>query len=294
MDDTIGEKTWNEINKKIKSLYPAFVISFLISFCLDCFFYGGNIFEKFSASIGELSLLVGAGFIFDNSMYIGPIWYFSDLLIVILLLFPMMTKYNKIFSTIIAPTIVIFGYGYLYILFKHLAITVEPLGIICGGILRGLCGVSLGNIMYYLARKKVNLTIFGENVLKIVQCLLLIICVYFMNEYSGNYYDFIEILIFAILILFAFKFSVYNKRIFDNKIIYVLGEYSAILYVVHYSLIRIPKNVWPKKWESQYIMWIIMTNVLSIVVFMFNKKILPRIRQQLMKSFFVEDNGCRN
>ncbi|MDY3793055.1 MAG: acyltransferase family protein [Oscillospiraceae bacterium] len=287
MDDRIGEKTWNEIFKRIKTMYPAFIIAYVIAFSLKYYFNGGNLFGMISSSVGELTLLLGAGFSFGD-VIIGPIWYFSDLLISILLLFPLMKKYKKTFSTIIAPIIVILGYGYLAMSFKHLAITIDQLGIICGGILRGCCGVALGNVIFYLSLKdRIDFTKFGKIVLKLFEITCFILVIFFMNKHSGDYFDFIEIMLFAIIILLAFKYD-YNNKIFNNKITSVLGEYSAILYVVHYSLIQIPKRIWPETWEMEYVMWIVMTNVVSVIVFLFIKFVFPKIHKAIKRLLVLD------
>lgn len=287
MNDKIGELTWNEITKRVKALYPSFIISYVIALSVRYYFYNVDILETVSSSIGELTLLLGVGFSFGN-IIIGPIWYFSDLLISILLLFPLMKKYKNSFSTIIAPIIVFLGYGYLAMTFKHLAITIDQLGIICGGILRGCCGVALGNMMYYLSLKdKINFTGFGKIILRLFRITCFILVIFFMNAHSGDYFDFIEIMLFAIIILLSFKYD-YNKKIFDNRIMNILGEYSAVLYVVHYSLIQIPKSTWPETWKMEYIMWIVMTNVVSIIVFVFIKLVFPKIKN-LFKKLFIAD-----
>ena len=284
----VGKRTWHEIINRIKTLYPAFLVAFIISFGLKHHFSGGNIFEMLTSSIGELMLLLGAGFNFGNGIYIGPIWYLSDLLIVILMLFPIMIKFKRFFSSIIAPLIVILGYGYLAMTTNQLTDTINQVGIICGGILRGCCGVALGNIIYYLTlRRKIKFTKIGKILLRLLEVSGLFSVLYCMNRYNGDYYDYIEVVLFAILVLLAFKYE--QNTFFNNKIIYLLGEYSGTLYVVHTCLLQIPHYIWPNTWRMQYFMWMLMTNVVSILVFAFVKLLFPIIKQTVINTLICRD-----
>lgn len=49
----VGKRTWHEIINRIKTLYPAFLVAFIISFGLKHHFSGGNIFEMLTSSIGD-------------------------------------------------------------------------------------------------------------------------------------------------------------------------------------------------------------------------------------------------
>ena len=62
----------------------------------------------------------------------------------------------------------------------------------------------------------------------------------------------IEVVLLAILVLLAFKYE--QNTFFNNKIIYLLGEYSGTLYVVHTCLLQIPHYIWPNTWKMQYFM----------------------------------------
>lgn len=176
-NEDIGKRTWREITNRVKALYPAFLIAFIIAFGLKYHFCGGNIFDMLTSSVAELTLLVGAGFNFGNVIYIGPIWYLSDLLIVILILFPIMIKLNRYFSLVTAPLIVLLGYGYLAMTTNQLTGTLNQEGVICGGILRGCCGVALGSFIYYLTLKEeINFTKIGITLLRLLEisCFVLV------------------------------------------------------------------------------------------------------------------------
>lgn len=270
MSDTtrnaVRKKTWNEITKKIKSLYPAILCSYFLSVGLCYHFNGGNILTYFKSSIGELLLLKAAGFVFPGYMnFLAAIWFFSALLIGILILFPLMARYKEYFSTIIAPLIVILGYGYFARINGNITAAVDPASVISGDLLRSCFALSLGNIVYYVTSNTSSVFRTWKKAVKILEIIIFLSLLYFMNEYSSDYHDFIETMLFAVLIFCTFK-TEHSEKIFHNRCIQFFGKYSSTLYAVHFSLIWIPENVWPKTWAEEYAMWMAVTNILSLTV----------------------------
>lgn len=81
---------------------------------------------------------------------------------------------------------------------------------------------------------KYNLTKLGMVVIKMLQLVVFIMSLMSLYFYAGmKHADFIQIILFSLLILFAFKYS--SNTIFNHKIFYILGEYSGYLYICHFA-----------------------------------------------------------
>ncbi len=285
-DDSMGDKTWNEIFKRVKALYPAFILAYAVAVIARSYYSGEVVYRIVSRSLGEVFLLLGAGFYESGYVIIGPIWYLSDLLIIILLAFPLMVKYKNRFCTIIAPLTAIFGYAYLDMGWHNVSLSVESIGIICGGLLRAACGVALGSIAYYLTSKRELLDIEKHKYLIVlVNMMLLVSVLYFMNNSYGDYHDFIQIILFSILIVIAFRYR--KETIFNNRVSEILGEYSGILYVTHYALLQFPLTNWINQERMITIGWLLGANLFAIIVYL----IIKIIKKYIIKPCLLSRNA---
>ncbi len=284
--NSVGKETWGIIRKKVVSLYPFFIISYLISLALNTAYFNPasihGVIKSLFSSFGEWSLLLSAGFIFQPFKLIGPIWFFSALLISVLLLYPWIKKYQSFYFTVIAPLLCIFIYGYFAVTSGSIVEIDEPSAVLWGGILRACAGLSMGCIVFHVAGMcPPDLSKSKLAACKTALVLLTVLILYIMNSFAGNYMDFYKVILFSLIVLLS---NIIPSRIFNRKLFYHAGTLSAVLYVSHTSLVWLPANKWPSDWTMQYIVWIISTNLLSIIIMTFVKFIFPRAKSFLFRS----------
>ena len=172
-DAELGPATMKFLFHKFKTIFPYYAVAWIIAMLVSHWNVGlsqfGILMVKALPCILQVDI---AGF--RGYRILGPAWYISALLMSVLILYPMLLHFKKTFSLAIAPTISIFGYGYLFYTVGHLA-TIKPLegGVVATGLLRGLAGVSLGCILFEASKalSAMKMNNRSKNLLAIVEIL---------------------------------------------------------------------------------------------------------------------------
>lgn len=107
---SIGQETVQYIWKKIKSFFPYIVVAFIFSFLVNNY-YKPYTKSQIVNSIWNLFLVDMSGV--KTTFVIEQTWYISAMLMSMLILYPLIRKYKKNFTHIIAPIIVLFVGGWL-------------------------------------------------------------------------------------------------------------------------------------------------------------------------------------
>ena len=136
--------------------------------------------------------------------------------------------------------------------------------------MRALSGFSLGSVVYYLVegrrRRAEEYRISSAE--RAAGCLVgfaaFAMVLILMNRYPGGHTDFIDVILFAVMLYTAFLYG--DFAALRNRLVYALGRYSVTLYVMHTSIIWLPKDFWGETWTEEYIKWMVLTNVISIIV----------------------------
>lgn len=105
--ENIGEETTSYIWRKFKAFFPYVIFPFIISFFVKGIYKA----DQIANSIWNLLLIDMSGV--RSTTVIGQTWYISVMLISMLILYPLIRRYKKTFTNIIAPLIVIFIGGWL-------------------------------------------------------------------------------------------------------------------------------------------------------------------------------------
>ena len=270
LESSIGEVTWNEIFKKIKAVYPAAIIAYVIGLCIRTYVTHDSIPWQILHSFPDLLMLNGVGFYKQQFSFLGSLWYVSSLIMAILLLFPWMVRFKDGFCQLAAPVIAILGYGQLSMVVGSVGTLNERFGPICGGTLRALSGFSLGCVVYYLVEKRrsqVEETRISS-VERAAGCIVgftaFATVLILMIRRDNDYVDFIKMMLFAVMLYTAFLYGDFKSL--HNRVIYALGRYSVTIFVVHVSLLQCSKEFWGETWTEEYIKWMVLTNVISIIV----------------------------
>lgn len=163
----------------------------------------------------------------------GPTWYISAMMLSMLILYPIACAKKRDFSTIIAPLIVIFLYGYIIRTHGNYSV-IEPKegGFIYYGLLRGLAGISLGCISYQFASKlsEYDYTECGELVLAIVEIGSYFLAIYGMRTQSLFRADITVVFFIFIAVTISFSQKSKTAELFKRQHNW-LGKLSLCIYL---------------------------------------------------------------
>ena len=286
----IAKDTIQYIWKKIKAFFPYILISFIL-----CFIVKNNINRKFTASeiansIWNLFLLEMSGL---NSPSInGMTWYISSMLISMLILYPLLKKYKKNFTHIIAPTIVFFVGGWLAYQQGNFADPYIWMGITYKGVFRGFFELSLGTILYELAQKlkTVEFTFLGKLLLTIIETIGFISVFFIVNvPNASNDYDFVMLAILSVSVTLAFSENNIFYHLANNKVFYYLEKLTLPMFLNHnWVIILVVKFARNASYSLQLVGIITYTIAFSMLNVMLIEK-LRKIDKSNFKRLFIKN-----
>lgn len=273
---TLAEEVLGDIKKRICNILPIFLVSFTLSFLLYHI-----VFKQFTLKImlkdivialDELSLVWMSGLKFKDFQYLGPMWYFSALIICLMFIYPLLLKYKYIFVYIMAPLITLFSYGYLFQTYGYLGVIDAQWTGSYPGILRVTGGLCLGIIVesFVRAREQRQQEITSRVTFKIfvfaAQLILLLAVFYNMNHYGTSYIDYINTLLFAAIIYLTFIDRGYFEILLWSKFVFSLGKSSKALFISHMALIWLRKGSYSELWTYHYLQWMAYTLFLGFIL----------------------------
>lgn len=152
----LGSATWKFIKKKIIVFYPYYVMVMLLQF-----FFLRVLIEHWSFSEAVKQGLAGmhqlyfaevTGAYVDSGLVISGRWFLSAMVWSMVILYPILLRWNDYSKKVLFPLIGAFGLGYLQMNYKQIMQTYSWGGI-CGlGLIRGLSEISLGVVCYEIAK----------------------------------------------------------------------------------------------------------------------------------------------
>ncbi len=274
-DDTknIAEETSQYIWKKIKAFFPYILVAFIISLIVKC------ITENYTKSqiinsIWQLLFLDMSSI--QKTRPLAPVWYISAMLICMLVLYPLIRKYKKNFTHIIAPIIVIFVSGWISHQYGKLTVIFDWTGIMYAGILRAFFELALGAILYEVVEKlkTIDFTKFAKFILKIVE-LTGFISIFFIANIANvsTNYDFIMLLILCVSISIALSEKTIGYNLANNSFCYYLEKLSLPIYLNHVWIRIIVQNYFKQITYIQKVgLVVILSITVSIIILFFIEK----------------------
>jgi len=295
----VASDTWSFIGKKFKALFPYVLIAFLSISIVNIIFKSNNIYNWIT-SIWDLFLLRMTGI---KTARINKVaWYLSAMLLSMLIIYPLLRKYKKNYSTLIAPIIVIFLAGYMSHQYGHLRTPVKWIGFCYKGLLRAFLELNIGVIVYEMTMrfKKLDFTKFGRVFITIleVSCFSIIfIIAQFLVK--GTRLDFIMLVIFSVGIMLAFSEKSYFYNFCCNKFFYYLEKLSLSIYVNHLAFVYILQYAECFSVVS-YPIKVLICVISSIIFSMFTLKLVELWQKQegkvvhFLKDKIIVSNKQRN
>lgn len=202
-----------------------------------------------------------------NTLFIIPIWYFSAMLIGMLVLYPLMRRYRELFFVSVAPILFLVCYGYLCVTFGGLWSIWDWTGFLYSGVIRAVGGLCLGCVCFYgfcLSKGKKGYAPCKYFWLTtVVEVGTLALALYLF--YSGNIQkDFAVAMLFALLVYLAFTRESLLNRIFDNTLFRFLGKLSISIYVSHSILFSYNYGFYPADWKKHYITYMMLVVIIGL------------------------------
>ncbi len=241
----IYQATWEFLWKKMKSFFPYLLFSFVCLVGIDIFLYHRLSPTRYLMGLSSLTLLNQAGI--SEVEYNPGVWYLSALILSMLLIYPLMKKYQKKFSCFIAPMIVIFLGGFLLHENGHLRDPRSWFIFSYEGLVRAIVEVSLGCIIYEVTScfQKLQFTKLGSILLSVL-CFFCLGFVYVMNIIyeKATRLDWLSLILLAVGVGLAFSEKTFFCEKCNNKIFYYLEKLSLPIYLNNYIFIWILNSSW--------------------------------------------------
>lgn len=235
----IGQETAGYIWKKIKAFFPYILIAFIISLFVN------NWNEPYKKnqivnSVWNLLLMQMSGI--KETSVVGQTWYISAMLISMMILYPLIRKYKKNFTYLIAPIIVLLLSGWISHTYGKLTGPLTWTGFAYKGLLRAFFEIALGSILYEIAEKmkNINFTKFARLILTAIEIVGFISIFFITNiKDASSKYDFIMLAILAISITISFSEKTIFYNFANNRFFYYLEKLSLPIYLNHIWIIII-------------------------------------------------------
>ncbi len=299
----LGQSTFDFIVKKLKTIYPFYIMAFAAGFAVRQYIFSINgsirdtIFTDFMLSIKEILLIQSSG-IKTGTTYNGPTWYISVMLISMTFLFPLLLKFRDWYTNIGGLTISIFAYAYVSQNSDTLA-TADWSSFTTLGILRAVGAISLGVFLYGMVeRVKSNnftLTKTGRALLLISEIgayVLLFWISHNLRELKGGHqFDYIMVIIIVYICFVVFSELSQINNILPAKLCAFLGTISFPIYLFQRPIINflvgLKTTLSFKKYLAIYVVALAVLVALSMLFLqlcgLIRKKLGPKVHNLLVK-----------
>lgn len=289
--NNIGKEAILYIWKKAKTFFPYILVAFIISIFVKGIYQK----SKLVISIWNLLLLEMSGV--RTTSVVGQTWYISAMLISMLILYPLIRKYKKTFTHIMAPIIVILVGGWMSHKYGTVAGPLDYTGFVYKGLLRALFEISLGTIAYIIAQKikEIKFTKLSKWILTIIEIVGFTSIFFIVNiKGASQKYEFIMILILFISISIAFSEKTIFYKFANNKFVYYLEKISLPIYLNQIWIILLAKNnLSHLNYYTKMSISVIATIIISIIIMHLielAQKIFEKHKIKIKKLFIIEDD----
>lgn len=236
----VGKETANFLGRKLMAVLPYHLIIFPISFiyvCVTNFDGVIDIVRVFVETLPNFLYIQRSGLKIKDVL--GVEWYISEMLIAMLILYPLCRKYYERFTRTIAPVLSLMIIGYLIKTTGTLGGSTAWSVIFSKTFLRAFSEICAGVFVFEACRnfKKLNFSKMDKIFLTLLEvfsyAMILLFVVYkFPGSYSGTFFIFI-----CLAVMLSFSDVTYGAKLFNNKVVYYLGSLSLPLYLCQ-SLMR--------------------------------------------------------
>ena len=238
----LGTETAGVMWKKICSVFPYHLFAMILTIFINGYCLFDTKAERIDYAINSwASVFMLQVFGFQSNWANRLTWYLDVWLMVSFLFYPLGRRSYDVFVKIICPLTALFILGYLDYETGSLSDVREHLGFFYKSFLRGAGEMALGCSAFSLTRRfrQIRFTKLGKFLLGLGELLgYLTVFIYSNLEYEGRY-EFPVLLLMFVLIIISFSEVNPGKRLFENRLVTLLGRYSLMIYLNQFYCIRL-------------------------------------------------------
>lgn len=287
----LGETTLHFILGKVKAFYPYYL--FVVVFQILVLHIGIMHYNFYALKDAVLSWLpqlfltdsLGAWQSTDIDISGKWRWYLSAMVWGMVILFPILVRWNEFARKILFPLIALLGVGYLLRNYHGLKQNYKW-DIICNlGLIRGMSEMAMGVVCYDLARKlkavSGRLTKLGTASLFLVKtgCYLVVIL------YGAHLIDipsfFIALLLLALGL--TISYSETGGTLPANRVCAFLGKLSLPIYMCHRVLETILTTILGVEGAKPYVPYLVIASLLFAVMMVYLVPFLCRLLKRISR-----------
>lgn len=233
----LAKETCRFLKRKVKSFFPYMLFALIISATVKWFYYDGTIFDivkiVFNAIV-EVFLLRALGL--NKQFYNTPTWYLSAMIFSMTVIYPLILKYRKMFTTIVCPVLGMLILGYLYQKYGHFRAPDVFDGFVLKGTLRAFAEICLGVFCYeiYKMINKVRLTKVSQILMTLIEYGTFLAIIFYSNLAQCWDLDCVWVVLIMIAVVIAGgNFSIASDFWNRYRLINRLGKFSLMIYLNH-------------------------------------------------------------
>lgn len=284
----LGRDTAEFMGRKLMTVLPYHFLVYGVAFigiCVESNYSLLEAVQRFFNALPNFFFISRSGLPVNDIL--GVEWYISDMLIAMLILYPLCRKYYSVFSKIIAPVIAITFVGYMIKTTGSISGATAWSGLVSKTLLRAIASICAGAFTFELCRnlKKLNFSKTDKIVLTVVEIVSLTIVMLYMLmgnfeiKYGGH------VLIFAcICVCLSFSGVTYGNKAFNNRFVYFLGSLSLPLYLWQSVARKITVNcLGDMRLLYKLIIFVALTFALTFIFLPVEKRLRKAINNKIAK-----------
>lgn len=282
----IGKDTVNFLAGKVTAIMPAHIPAFLVTFIVICFdekLTGSGILKRLLDALPNFFFVSRTGLPYKD--VIGVEWYISTMMVALLILYPLLKRFKKTFTMVIAPIISIFIIGYICHKYDDAFSGVKAWDVFCTkSTLRAIAIISLGAFCYSFAERIKQWKLKKSDIvfLTVLEAVCYILIFYYAVSQLGLKYDGIFAFIMALAVSLSFSEVTLTSKLFNNNLCYYLGKLSLPIYLCQDMFRKIVNhNYSDLRGLYKVIMFVGLTVIAGIILELISRPVTKAIQRKI-------------
>lgn len=245
---TIGSNTFDFCVRKIKLIFPYYILAVLAS-TLSLLLFSKDFLHDFAVRLPSAFLLQRTGI--SDTDFVTVAWYICSLLLALAIIYPLLLKNFDMTTLVVAPVVSSLLIGYMTKTYGQMPTNSLFLGVTYAGNIRGFAVVLLGCFCYAVGEKikakRQEFSLLQRKLLAAVENACWLISMFFMVSRISAVYEAYIVYFMALGVTLTFSRD-FTSNIYDRRWVYYLGRLSLPIYlfqniaraVVNYKLFHLP------------------------------------------------------
>lgn len=266
----LGSDTVRFVLRKFQIIFPYYLLIFILNFIILHLIHMSSLRQTMKDLVYSLPAFfrinITGMFSYDP---IGPAWYISAMLLVMLLLYPLARSHANMFNCAIAPFLALFIYGYISKTRGNIGAATVWIGLMNVGVLRAVAGLSLGCACFEINRKfsALRLTNAAKTLLTVVEGFCYIVPLAVMSIVRYSQVEFILIFMFAAAITLSFSRQTWSGKLFKKPHPW-MSQLSLTIFLSHKPIADFTNWLFPAYDQYQRLPYFIAISLLVAYICM--------------------------